>query len=519
MANHGRTGRAVGANKYVNALNTLWLQARWWITFLYITWIIGGLVDLGSDFALGAYYARKKDHSKAYYTIGFALVAGILNIFVVLFGIRRVPVLCGMKVAGQGSTASISRFWRKVIKIVVLFFTICLCGPPMLYFVMMVDHSYDFIDDTCAEIITRTLWISAIVELLVEQVPQTLLQMSITAEENKISPAQLFTVLTSTIGTACTFAGFVDLLARDRKGFFHLLTGRGLSFNEQQQRKTIARHSRESTPSGSKLERIVTVKANNSPGYNSLVFLGLLIFLYMQPVALLSTQFDLSLVFMFLIHAFPVMFMLASKLFGMKYKAWIYTSLSLTFVSVVVVNTIWYGKVSHGWFGGNKFNTSINGTGFGADNNNNNNLGATSEPDSLESKSAVFLPDERTISAAVKQIGNLWSGKVVEFTKASVYFFVFNVCFSSFCFVLGVLTSSFTPYPCCKDDPMTEEPDVNEIEPIKGEEEIDGQTNDTEAPLVKESVAKLQSELTSLKKRMETVETQIKERGDLGLSI
>ena len=73
-----------------------------------------------------------------------------------------------------------------------------------------------------------------------------------------------------------------------------------------------------------------------------MVFLGLLLFMYAQPVALLSTQFNLSLIVTLLINAFPVLFMLASKLFGMKYKAWIYASLSLTFAAVIVVNTIWY---------------------------------------------------------------------------------------------------------------------------------------------------------------------------------
>ena len=66
-----------------------------------------------------------------------------------------------------------------------------------------------------------------------------------------------------------------------------------------------------------------------------------MVFLYELPVALLSARFDLPLFAMLLIHAFPVLFMIASKLFGMKYKAWIYASLSLTFVSLVVVITLW----------------------------------------------------------------------------------------------------------------------------------------------------------------------------------
>ena len=61
----------------------------------------------------------------------------------------------------------------------------------------------------------------------------------------------------------------------------------------------------------------------------------------MLPVALLSAQFNISLIFMLLINAFPVLFMVAAKLFGMKYKPWIYTSLALAFASVVVVITIW----------------------------------------------------------------------------------------------------------------------------------------------------------------------------------
>ena len=40
------------------------------MTFLHITWIIGGMVDLISDFALGAVYLKQGKISYAYYTVG-----------------------------------------------------------------------------------------------------------------------------------------------------------------------------------------------------------------------------------------------------------------------------------------------------------------------------------------------------------------------------------------------------------------------------------------------------------------
>ena len=39
------------------------------------------------------------------------------------------------------------------------------------------------------------------------QLPQGLLQFFILSKEDEVSPAQLFALLTTTIGAACTFAG------------------------------------------------------------------------------------------------------------------------------------------------------------------------------------------------------------------------------------------------------------------------------------------------------------------------
>jgi len=489
------------ANKYVDAINTLWLTARWWMTFLHLTWIIGGVVDLISDFSMGITYIWQGKEAYGYYTLGVALTAGVLNIFVVLFGIRRVPILSGGK-AKEKTAIVLPPIWHVILKYATLLFTICFLGSPFLYVVMMIDLSKDFVDEPSAKILSQTLWITAIVELLIEQVPQALLQFFIIGNENKVSPQQLFTTLTSTIGAACTFAGFIDTLAKDKYGFFHLLTGRGLNEREKEHRQRKLDEKRKGKPKD-KLDVIVTVKENNSPGYNSLVFLGLLVFLYELPVALLSAQFDLPLFAMLLIHGFPVLFMLASKLFGMKYKEWIYTSLALTFASVVVVITIWYGTVTHGWLGGNKFARMTNGTNI------------TTRADEPDLKG--LLPDDRGITATIAQIGHLWSGTLTTFTGSCIFFFVFFVAFSAFCFILGVLTSSFTPLPCCEvaDADAKENADESEMVPIKVDENY-GKTPvpEPQEMTVEQNLTELRSELTSLKNRMELVELQIKEQLD-----
>lgn len=483
------------SNKYVDALNTLIFQATWWLTFLHVTWIVGHVIDLGSDFALGAYYNSIGKIAYCYWTIGFAMVASILNIFVTLFGIRQVPMLSG----GENDAIK-SAVGRRVVKFVVLVATVLMCGPVVMYVVFMIDLYKDIIDHKTEVILNRTNWIQCIISLLIEQVPQSLLNMYILGRSDKVSAAQLFSILTSTIGAACTFAGFMDTLARNKKGFFYLMTGKGLKSDRVRIQPEIQKKKSSDGKKQRNKLKLKTVKPDNTPGYNCLVFLGLLVFLYILPIALLSAQFDLSPFVMLLLHGVPVFFMVASKLFGIKNKEWIYTTLALTYVSIVIVSTVWYGKVSNGWLGGNKFvNTTMTTTAL-----------PTNEPGETEINA---------FKSTIASIGSLWTRDVATLTDSSLVVFLFILLFSSFCFILGLITCSFTPNPFRKSEGAEVVIDQNGAEVVTDQnfgptEEFEQKDSHGKRWLRKE-VEDLKVQVATLTERMKSVESILQEgKGD-----
>lgn len=478
----------------VDALNTLVLKATWWLTFLHITWIVGYLVDLGSDFALGSYYNSIGEVGWCYWTIGFAMVASLLNVFVTLAGIRQVPMECTDE--SKMTFRNVYRR-RRLVRFAVLTGSLLLCGPVVMYVIFMIDlYNHDFIDHELEIALIRTNQIQCIIDLLVEQVPQTLLQNYILGRSDSVSFAQLFAILTSTIGAACSFAGFIDNYARNKKGFKELLMGKGPnSENVRLHPNDQKRKSEDGKKQRNKLgDKLKTVKPNNTAGYNSLVFMGLMVFLYLLPIALLSAQFNLAPVFMLLIHFGPVLYMIATKLFGLKNKEWIYSSLTLIYVAIIVVSTVWYGKVAHGWLGGDSFA---------------NRTLTTVAPTQAPTEAPTTSDGGSSLGTTIAGIGFLWSGRLTSFTGSCLPVFLFIVLFASFCFILGVLTCDFTRLPCVVK--QSNDADVEKDKPAEPERISLLQQKSVESNPLAKKVEDLRVEMATLNEKVEVLEKRMKD--------